>query len=186
MKLSTNLVKLACLLPATFLIAEASLACPFRSTSASSAGRNTTTVMVRHGSNYQLVPVSFDTQAEPFGFIGVAIEPLSPERAEEMNQERGFFANLFSPDKAVPEVEGVLVIRTLENGPADLTGLREGDVLLGVNGELVRGVQQVQQLISRTRVGQDVPLTFRRGDDVRTVLVQTGDGRYLKPLMLNQ
>jgi hypothetical protein len=185
MKMSTNLVKLACLLPATFLIAEASLACPFRSTSAGSAGRHTT-VMVRHGSNYQLVPVSFDTQAEPFGFIGVAIEPLSPERAQEMNQERGFFANLFSSDQAVPEVEGVLVIRTLENGPADLMGLLEGDVILGVNGELVRGVQQVQQLISRTRVGQDVPLTFRRGDEVRTVLIQTGDGRYLKPLMLNQ
>jgi len=50
----------------------------------------------------------------------------------------------------------------------------------------VTSVQHVQQIIQNTPVGQSVPITFRRGERVLSTVVVVGDGRVLRPLMLQQ
>ncbi len=189
MKLSNSVLKLACILPATLILAESLQACPFRHSS-STTERPATVRLISSGNqyHYQLIPASTETSVRPYGFIGVAIEPLTPERAEWLNQEQGGFnlLNWFQGRRAVPEVDGVLVVRTLENGPAAAAGLQDGDVLLGVHGQMVDSVRRVQQLISATPVGADVPITFQRNNEVETVLVSPGDGRVLRPMMQDQ
>lgn len=190
MKLSNSVLKLACILPATLILAESLQACPFRHSSMSNrATDRTATVRVISTGNqyhYQLIPASTQASVRAYGFVGVAIEPLTPERAEWLNQEQeeGFsLFNWFRGQRSVPEVEGVLIVRTLEDGPAAAAGLKDGDVLLGVHGQMVNSVRHVQQLISTTPVGGQVPVTFQRNNKVETVMVSTGDGRVLRPMM---
>lgn len=189
MKLSHSVLKFACILPATLILAESVQARPFTHSSSTSE-RPATVRVIRSGNqyHYQLLPVSTRTAARPYGFIGVAIEPLTPERAEWLNQDQGGFNlfNWFQDRDAVPEVEGVLIVRTLEEGPAAAAGLQDGDVLLGVHGQMVNSVRHVQQLISGTPVGAEVPITFQRNNQVETVLVPPGDGRVLRPMMQEQ
>lgn len=185
MKKAAQLIGLALVLPAALVLAESSGACPYRTRSTVESANGSTssyTYYSNQGRN-TLLPVAFESNVEPYGFIGVAIEPLDATRANEANNGRGLFASWFSGDRNLPEVDGVLVIRTLEQGPAELSGLQEGDVILGVNGEMVSDVRRVQQLISSTPVNGRIPVTFQRGNRVMSTSIQAGDGRYLRPMM---
>ncbi len=180
---TTNLIKFAAVVPATLIIAGGALACPF------ARNRSQTVHLIRNGEttvlhvqslpSYRLTPASYTSETRPYGFIGVAIEQLNPSRAQQLNQSRSF-------SRRIPETEGILVVRTLEQGPAAAAGLVPGDVLLGVNGEMISRVEQVQALIGRSPVGDLIPVTFRRGNDIKTVNVQAGNGQILRPLMLQQ
>lgn len=194
MKLSNSLLKLACVLPATLILAESLQACPFRRSAVVNERPHSVQVISSGNTyHYQLIPASTpsasQSQARPYGFVGVAIEPLTPERAEWLNEQqqgRFSFFNLFGSNRSLPEVEGVLVVRTLEQGPAAAAGLQEGDVLLGVHGRMVNSVREVQYLIGNTPVGHEVPVTFQRQNQVHTVTIATGDGRVLRPMMQQQ
>lgn len=183
MKLSVILTQLVC--ATALVVTDAALAYPCnRSHSVESNG--TVRVVSNNGIYYQLVPASYQDQSRPYGFIGVAIEPLTPVKARELNKKEGFsLANFFTQRDTVPEVEGVLIVRLLQNGPAAQAGLTEGDVLLGVHGEMVTDVRQVQELISSSAIGQEIPVTFQRNKRVMTVMISAGDGRILKSRMFN-
>lgn len=186
MKKATQLLGLAFVLPAALVLAEASDAypCRTRTTIQSTDGSTTLYYYTNISGQNTLLPVAYESHTEPFGFIGVAIEPLTVSRAQEINGNRGgFLPAVFSSRSTVPEVDGVLVVRTLDQGPAALSGLAEGDVILGVNGEMVSDVRRVQQLISSSPINSSIPVTLQRGNQVLSVTINTGDGRYLRPLM---
>lgn len=64
---------------------------------------------------------------------------------------------------------GVLVVAVSSGGPADLAGLRVGDVVLKLDGAATPSVDAVHKLLTRDRIGRTVALDVLR-DGVRVKL----------------
>jgi len=62
----------------------------------------------------------------------------------------------------LPQESGVVVISAQEGGPAQRAGVREGDVIVAVDGQPVAGVDDLQRLLTDVRVGVSTSLTVVR------------------------
>jgi len=62
----------------------------------------------------------------------------------------------------LPQESGVVVISVQEAGPAKRAGLREGDVILALEGKPVAGVDDLHRLLTDARVGVSSTLTVLR------------------------
>ena len=62
----------------------------------------------------------------------------------------------------LPQESGVVVISAQEGGPAQRAGLREGDVIVALDGKPVAGVDDLQRLLTDARVGMSTSLTIVR------------------------
>ncbi len=62
----------------------------------------------------------------------------------------------------LPQESGVVVISVTEGGPARRAGLREGDVIVALDGKAVGGVDDLHRLLTDARVGVSSTLTVLR------------------------
>lgn len=70
------------------------------------------------------------------------------------------------------ELSGVRIVGVSPGGAADKAGLKEEDVIVGVDGKEVKTTSQLQELIARRRPGDDVAIDFKRkGSEKETSLV---------------
>ncbi len=60
--------------------------------------------------------------------------------------------------------EGALIRGIVPDGPADRAGLEAGDVITKFEGQPTADVDQLIRALYSARVGQDVAITFRRGE----------------------
>ncbi len=102
-------------------------------------------------------------QQVPHPYIGVQMLTLTPELAQRNN------SNPNSPF-AVPEVEGVLIVRVLPNTPAESAGLRLGDVITAIDGQPITDAGELQTIVDGSGLDKNLQLTVRRGD--RTLKLQ--------------
>jgi S1-C subfamily serine protease len=63
----------------------------------------------------------------------------------------------------LPNESGVLAIHIEKGTPADHAGLREGDVLVTFDGQVVNTVDDLHRLLTASRVGKAAELTVLRG-----------------------
>jgi S1-C subfamily serine protease len=101
-------------------------------------------------------------------YVGVQMTTLTPKLAQENNKDPN------SPI-ALPEVNGVLVMKVLANTPAASAGMRLGDVVTAINGDSIINANQFQTLVENTPVGQVLDLTIKRGNRTQIVSVKTGE-----------
>jgi Do/DeqQ family serine protease len=66
----------------------------------------------------------------------------------------------FNLDK---NAQGLFVAQVFADSPADIIGLKRGDLITGINGERVRDLQNFYQLL-RDNTARELWLTFTRGD----------------------
>ena len=64
---------------------------------------------------------------------------------------------------------GVLVVGVDPGGPADRAGLEEGDLILGLDGHDVAGIDDLHRLLTEERVGVKVPLRVLRRPEILTL-----------------
>ena len=69
---------------------------------------------------------------------------------------------------------GVLVASTVRGGPAALSGIRRGDVIVRVDSDPVDTLSDVLALVSTRSPGQTLPVLVRRGQRTRTLTVVLG------------
>ncbi|MBI3079983.1 MAG: PDZ domain-containing protein, partial [candidate division NC10 bacterium] len=81
------------------------------------------------------------------GWLGVQIQSLTEDLATQFGAKQD---------------EGVLIANVLKDGPAEKGGLKEGDVILEVDGAKVTGVSQLQRLVAAVPPGKQVNLRVRR------------------------
>ena len=65
----------------------------------------------------------------------------------------------------LPKESGALVLSVEEGSPAKRAGLREGDVIVALEGQPVAGVDDLHRLLTEVRVGVSSTLTVLRGTE---------------------
>ncbi|MFM7469909.1 MAG: HhoA/HhoB/HtrA family serine endopeptidase [Nodosilinea sp.] len=103
-------------------------------------------------------------------YIGVQIANLTVDMARRNNAD-------INSSIYLPEVDGVLVIRVMENTPAAKAGLRRGDVVTEVNGTAIANADDLQSKVENTRVGDSLELKIRRGDRTQMMKIKTAELR---------
>ncbi len=93
------------------------------------------------------------------GWIGVEAQEITPELAESFG---------------LPDVEGALIAGVVRGSPADVAGVRPGDVLLAVNGKGVKDPQVMLDLIAALKPEDKASFRLRRDKNVVEVLVKIG------------
>jgi len=89
-------------------------------------------------------------------YVGIRLQALTPQLAREINGA--------TDECTLPEVNGVLVVDVMQDGPADQGGLKPCDLIEAVGGSPVKNPSEVQLAVDRARVGQPLTITVRRGD----------------------
>lgn len=90
-----------------------------------------------------------------FGIAGEQV-PLS-QRVRDLTRTR--------------QPSGVLVRDVSAGSPADVGGLRQGDVVLELDGETVTGIDDIMRLLDASRIGRPVAVKVVRGQTAVTVAV---------------
>ncbi|MEX0921878.1 MAG: DegQ family serine endoprotease [Rhodovibrionaceae bacterium] len=94
------------------------------------------------------------------GWLGVRIQTVTEELAEGMRLE---------------EPRGALVASVTEDGPAEKSGIQQGDVILEFDGREVEDMRKLPRMVAETSIGREVPVVvWRKGERV-TVDVELGE-----------
>ena len=101
-------------------------------------------------------------------YLGIQMVNLTPELKQNINS---------NPNRpfSVDADSGVLIGRVMPNSPAAQGGLREGDLIVAIEGQPVTDSTAVQQVVERSSVGQNLSLTLRRDGREQTVTVRPGN-----------
>jgi membrane-associated protease RseP (regulator of RpoE activity) len=94
------------------------------------------------------------------GYIGVEVLPLTPELREHFG---------------VPSDAGVLVSRVEEGGPSEAAGIAVGDILTGVDGEMVADTGRLARAIREKDAGDSVSIELWRDGSVMTMPVTVAE-----------
>ena len=83
------------------------------------------------------------------GLLGVQIQNVSPELADVL-------------DKTFPVEQGVYVGGVNDNSAGMEAGLKEGDIIIGIDGKTVNNVANLQELVARRRPGDKIDVEYIR------------------------
>ena len=89
--------------------------------------------------------VASGAQTQEHGPLGLAVQELTPEQRREL------------------DIKGGVLIGGVD-GPAARAGLREGDVVIAVNGEQIESVTQFKSLVDKVPEGKPLALLIQRGE----------------------
>ena len=83
------------------------------------------------------------------GYMGVTIQPVTEELAQSFG---------------LKQAKGALVNDVIKGGPADKAGIRQGDVITGLNSNEVKDPSHLQRLVAEAGIGKVAKITiFREG-----------------------
>ncbi len=88
--------------------------------------------------------------------LGVSIRAVTAELVEE---------------EGLADIGGVYVAGVGNRSAASDAGIKQGDVILNINGVEVNSVAKLQELVARNRPGDEVSVTYRRGEEISKVTV---------------
>ena len=98
-----------------------------------------------------------DTGEVSRGWLGVGIQNLTPELAEYYRLE---------------QKEGVLVTQVYEGDPADEAGIKEGDIIVGIDGKDVKTSRELSRKVAEAGVGNKMRINLLRDGRDETVSVK--------------
>jgi len=97
-----------------------------------------------------------DTGDVQRGFIGVTLQAINDSLARALNLEG---------------TDGAIVTSVEPEAPAEAAGIREGDVILSVDGQTTEDPRQISRAVADIAPGTDVPVTvFRDGERIEVTL----------------
>jgi S1-C subfamily serine protease len=105
-------------------------------------------------------------ESVPHPYIGISMTTLTPEVAQSFNQNPKISLKL-------PERNGILVTRVLPNTPAQKSGMKEGDVIIKVNEQNITRAEQLQSLVEKTEVGQELIVELIRQEKTMKLKIIT-------------
>jgi serine protease Do len=100
---------------------------------------------------------------EQWGWLGVRIRDLTEQEMEEIAKKVG-----------VREGYGVLIAQVMKETPAASSGLREGDLVVAIDGRPIVETRALQRLVGATPAGRELGLIVLRERDRQEVRVRVG------------
>src|SRR5262249_29166706 len=94
------------------------------------------------------------------GWLGVSIQPITPELAKSFN---------------LTETKGALVASVADGSPAAKAGLKPGDVILRYDGKAVEGSRALPALVANTEIGRTVEMSVVRDGSARPMKITVGN-----------
>jgi len=82
-----------------------------------------------------------------YGYLGVTLQRVTPELAKHLG---------------LSKAKGVLISTVLENSPAQKGGLKQGDVIISIEGKEVNSESEVQTIISKTKPNTVIKIEIYR------------------------
>ena len=93
------------------------------------------------------------------GWIGVEAQEITPELAESFG---------------LADAHGALIAGVQRGGPADVGGVKPGDILISVNGKAVKDPQVMLDLIAGLKPGDTIPFQLKRQKALYTADIRIG------------
>lgn len=93
------------------------------------------------------------------GYLGVMIQDITPEMRDALG---------------LPKATGVMVSDVVQNGPASKSSLRQGDVILEIDGEPTPDGKSLQGIVARKQPGTKVNLHILRDKKSMKIVVELG------------
>jgi serine protease Do len=106
-----------------------------------------------------LIPQLVTTGEVTRGYLGVSIQSMTPDLAKALKLE---------------ERQGALVSEVVPGGPAAKAGIRQGDVIVGFNGESIKGSHDLPAVVAKTPVGEEATVTLHRDGKTQKLPVTVG------------
>jgi C-terminal processing protease CtpA/Prc len=97
---------------------------------------------------------------EQNGYLGVMLQSISSNMAEAMDLD---------------DEDGVLVSEVVEDGPADLAGLEDGDIIIAFNGKNIASHKSLTKAVGSSSPGDVVDLVVLRDGKKKTIEVELGE-----------
>ena len=94
------------------------------------------------------------------GWLGVRIQTVTSELAESLGLDRA---------------RGALIAEVTKDGPADGTGLEQGDIVLLFDGKPVERMRNLPRIVAETIIGKEVDVVIWRGDREIGLKVKVGE-----------
>lgn len=88
------------------------------------------------------------------GYAGISVQDITPSLQKALD---------------LKTTEGAIVADVVNGQPADKAGIKSGDIILNVSGEVVENANQLRNQIAFVRPGQKVPLTLLRNGKKREI-----------------
>lgn len=95
------------------------------------------------------------------GFLGISSQLVELPAAQR-------------PDGAQEQEYGLLIVKVDENSPAQQGGILLGDILVKLDGHVVRDSEDLQVVLAGDRAGKTVPIEVIRGNKLHTLSVTIG------------
>ena len=100
---------------------------------------------------------------EQWGWLGVRIRDLSEQETEELTKRLG-----------IREGYGVLIAQVMKDTPAEAAGMREGDVVVAIDGRPIVETRALQRLVGSAPAGREVALVVLRERERQELRVRVG------------
>ena len=95
------------------------------------------------------------------GQLGVFIQDLSPELAEAFNIDK--------------DQQGVLIAKVQPDSAAENAGIKEGDIVIAIDGKNITTAAKLRHAIGMHRIGDKVKVTLLRDGNKKTFKVKISD-----------
>lgn len=94
------------------------------------------------------------------GWLGVVIQDVTPEIAKSLGLD---------------EPKGAIIASVTPDGPAAKGGLRAGDIVVRLNGQVVDGSRDLTRMVGEARAGDPLKLDLYRDGKRTTVSIKSGE-----------
>jgi serine protease Do len=94
------------------------------------------------------------------GWMGVVVQEMTPEIARSFGMK---------------EASGALIGDVVAGGPAEVAGMKRGDIIVGYNDKPVKSVSDLPMMVARTPIGSTARVKVMREGKEKTLKLKVGE-----------
>jgi len=107
-----------------------------------------------------IIPTTYAAETKGKAYMGVYLKNLSMSDYEELGMKDKY---------------GIMITKTVFEGPADLAGIIDGDVLMALDGDKIYTTDQLTRMLSLFEPGQKVKLKYFRDKKTKSINFTFGE-----------
>lgn len=93
------------------------------------------------------------------GWLGISVQPLTPELVAALN---------------LTVTEGALVSDTDKGGPAEKAGIKRGDIIIELEGKKITDITQLPRMVARMEAGKEINIKIVRDNETKEITAVIG------------